>query len=212
VPDVVDWLDDARISYDTVAESYAEYVRDALAGAPFVSAALGVFADSVRGQGLVADIGCGPGHVTAHLRKLGVDAFGLDLSAAMIDVARRQHPESAFAVGTMTALGIADESLAGLLAFWSLIHIPDEAILGVLTEFRRVLRSGALVLLGFHLGDRSRLKTEGYGGHPMNVYVHRRPAERMVGWLEDAGFVVTSQLLLDLDTSYPGAMVLARRD
>jgi hypothetical protein len=28
----------------------------------------------------VADVGCGPGHVTAHLRGLGVDAFGIDLS------------------------------------------------------------------------------------------------------------------------------------
>jgi SAM-dependent methyltransferase len=207
----VDWLDDARTSYDTVAESYAEYVRDALAGAPLVSAALGIFAESVRGEGPVADIGCGPGHVTGHLRALGVDAFGVDVSAAMIDVARREHPGSAFAVGSMTALGVADESLAGLLAFWSLIHIPDDAIPGVLAEFRRVLRSGAQVLIGFHLGDRSRLKTEGYGGHPMNVYVHRRPAERMTGWLEDAGFVVTSQLLMDLDTSHPGATLFARR-
>ena len=208
---MLDWLDDARTSYDTVAESYAEYVRDALAGAPLVSAGLGVFADSVRGAGPVGDIGCGPGHVTAHLRTLGVDAFGVDLSAAMIDVARRQHPGSTFAIGSMTALGVADESLAGLLAFWSLIHIPDGAIPGVLAEFRRVLRSGAPLLLGFHLGDRSRLKTEGYGGHPMNVYVHRRPAERMAGWLEDAGFVVTSQLLMDLDCSHPGAMLFARR-
>ena len=208
----MDWLDDARTSYDTVAESYADLTRDALAGVPFLRAALGIFADSVRGEGPVADVGCGPGHVTAHLRTLGVDAFGIDLSAAMIDVARREHPASAFAVGSMTALGLAGESLAGLLAFWSLIHIPDDAIPGVLAEFRRVLRSGAPVLLGFHLGDRSRLKTGGYGGHPMNVYVHRRPAERMAGWLEDAGFVVTSQLLLDLDTAYPGAMLFARRD
>jgi hypothetical protein len=140
-----------------------------------------------------------------------VDAFGVDLSSAMIDVARRQHPGSTFSIGSMTALGVADESLAGLLAFWSLIHIPDDAIPGVLAEFRRVLRSGAPVLLGFHLGDRSRLKTEGYGGHPMNVYVHRRPAERMAGWLEDAGFVVTSQLQMDLDSSHPGAMLFARR-
>ncbi len=209
---MVDWIDDARTSYDAVAESYAEYVRDALAGAPLVSAALGVFAGSVRGAGRVGDIGCGPGHVTAHLRTLGVDAFGVDLSAAMIDVARREHPGSAFAIGSMAALGVADESLAGLLAFWSLIHVPDDAIPGVLAEFRRVLRSGAPALLGFHLGDRSRLKTEGYGGHPMNVYVHRRPAERMAGWLEDAGFVVASHLLMGLDTSHPGAMLFARRE
>lgn len=40
-------------------------------------------------------------------------------------------------------------------------------------HFRRVLRPGAPLLLSFHVGDESRLKTRGYGGHPMNVYVHR---------------------------------------
>jgi SAM-dependent methyltransferase len=65
----------------------------------------------------VSDAGCGPGHVTAHLRKLGLDAFGIDLSPAMIDVARREHPELRFEVGSMTDLELADASVAGLLAF-----------------------------------------------------------------------------------------------
>ena len=49
--------------------------------------------------GPVADVGCGPGHVTAHLNKLGVDAFGIDLSPAMLDLARRDHPGLRFEVG-----------------------------------------------------------------------------------------------------------------
>lgn len=72
----------------------------------------------------VADVGCGPGHVTAHLHKLGVDAFGVDLSPAMIDLARREHPDLRFEVGSMTDLQLADASITALLAFWSLIHVP----------------------------------------------------------------------------------------
>ena len=209
----VDWQRDTRISYDTVAESYADLLRDSLDSEPFLRAALRLFADSVRegGGGPVADMGCGPGHVTAHLHALDLDVFGIDLSPGMIGVARRDHPGLRFALGSMTRLGLADASLGGVLAFWSLVHIPDDAIPGVLAEFRRVLRPGAPLLVGWHLGDRSRLKTQGYGGHPMNVYVHRRPAERMAGWLEDAGFVVTAQLLVDLDAENPGAMLFARR-
>ncbi|HWG28058.1 class I SAM-dependent methyltransferase [Actinospica sp.] len=208
-----DWLEDTRVSYDAVAESYAEQTRDALSGVPFLRAALRLFADSVhdRGGGVVADVGCGPGHVTAHLQTLGVDVVGIDLSPAMIDVARRDHPHLAFTVGSMTRLGVPDGALSGLLAFWSLIHIPDDEIPGVLGEFRRVLRPDAPLLVGFHLGDRSRLKTQGYGGHPMKVYVHRRPAERVAGWLREAGFVVTARMLVDLDTELPGALVFARR-
>jgi hypothetical protein len=59
--------------------------------------------------------------------------------------------------------------VAGLLAFWSLIHIPDETVPAVFGQFRRVLRPGGLLLIGFHVGDGARLKPRGYGRHPMKV-------------------------------------------
>ena len=206
------WLADTRTSYDTVAVSYADQLRDALAGEPYPRAALALFADMVHavGGGPVADVGCGPGHVTAHLHELGVDAFGIDLSPVMIDVARRDHPHLRFEVGSMTDLDLADASVAGLLAFWSLIHVPDDAIPTVFGQFRRALRPGGPLLLGFHVGDGSRLKTQGYGGHPMKVHVHRRQPGQVAAWLRDAGFTVEAQMLLDLDKDVPGAVLFAR--
>lgn len=207
------WLADTRTSYDTVAVSYADQLRNALAGKPYLRATLTSFAEMVRaaGGGPVADVGCGPGHVTAHLRALGVDAFGIDLSPAMIDVARRDHPGLRFDVSSMTDLELADASVAGLLAWWSLIHVPDGEVPTVFKHFRRVLRPSGLLLLGFHVGDESRLKTHGYGGHPMKVHVHRRPPARVRAWLRDAGFAVEAQTLLDPDESVPGAVLFARR-
>jgi SAM-dependent methyltransferase len=207
------WLADTRASYDTVAESYADVVRDSLAGEPYLRAALALFADLVHaaGGGPVADVGCGPGQVTAHLQQLGVDAFGIDLSPAMIDLARREHPDLRFEVGSMTDLPLADASVAALLAFWSVIHVPDHEVRTVLGHFRRVLRPRGPLLLGFHVGDGSRLKTQGYGGHPMKVHVHRRQPDQVATWLRDAGFTVKAQLLLDLDQSVPGAVLLAHR-
>jgi SAM-dependent methyltransferase len=205
-----DWLADTRTSYDTVAESYAGQLRDALAREPYLRAALTLFAGQV-GPGRVADIGCGPGHVTAYLHELGVDAFGIDLSPAMVDIARRDHPGIRFEVGSMTDLDLPDASVAGLLAFWSLVHVPDAAVPAVFDGFRRVLRPGAPLLVGFHAGEGSRLKTEGYGGHPMRVHVHRRRPERVAGWLRDAGFIIEAQLLLDPDRAAPGAVLFALR-
>lgn len=207
------WLADTRSSYDTVAVSYADQLREAIAGEPYLRAALALFADMVHaaGGGPVADVGCGPGHVTAHLRELGVDAFGIDLSPGMIDVARSDHPGLRFEVGTMTDLPLADASVTALLAFWSLIHVPDDEIPAVLGHFRRVVRPGGPLLLGFHVGDESRLKTQGYGGHPMHVHVHRRQPARLTDWLREAGFTVEAQWLLDLDGSRPSAVLFARR-
>lgn len=207
------WITDTRTSYDTVAVSYADQLRDALADEPYLRGSLALFAEMVHaaGGGPVADVGCGPGHVTAHLRTLGADAFGIDLSPAMVDVARRDHPGLRFEVGSMTDLDLADASVAGLLAFWSLIHVPDDAVSTVFGHFRRALRPGGLLLLGFHVGNQSRLKTQGYGGHPMKVHVHRRQPDQVAAWLRDAGFTVEAQLLLDLDESVPGAALFARR-
>jgi SAM-dependent methyltransferase len=207
------WLADTRTSYDTVAASYAEYVREAFAGAPYVRAALALFTDLVRGgnDGPVADVGCGTGLITAYLRDLGVDAFGVDLSPGMIEVARRDHPGLRFEVGSMTGLDLADASVAGLLAWFSLIHVPDEAVPAVLAHFRWVLRPGAPLLLGFHAGAGSYLKTQGYGGHPMRVYIHRREPARVAAWLLDAGFTVEARMLLDPDQGSPAAFLFARR-
>ncbi|QLQ35442.1 class I SAM-dependent DNA methyltransferase [Micromonospora robiginosa] len=211
--DESDWLADTRTSYDTVAADYADLLRDALAEEPFQRGILALFAElaRARGSGPIADVGCGPGRLTGHLHRLGLDAFGVDLSPAMIEVARRDHPGLRFEVGTMTCLDLADESLTGLLAWFSLIHVPDAEVPTVLAEFHRVLRPGGVVLLGFHAGDGSRLKTEGYGGHPMRVYVHRRPPERVAGWLAAAGFTVEAEMAHHPAPGVEGGFVFAHR-
>ncbi|MFI2713576.1 class I SAM-dependent methyltransferase [Micromonospora sp. NPDC018662] len=211
--EVPDWLADTRTSYDTVAVSYADLLRDALAEEPFQRGVLALFTELVRarGSGPVADVGCGPGRITGHLNRLGLDAFGIDLSPGMIEVARRDHPGLRFEVGSMTGLDLADECLAGLLAWFSLIHVPDDEVPTVLDEFRRVLRPGGVVLLGFHAGDGSRLKTEGYGGLPMRVHVHRRPSARVAAWLDAAGFTVDAELTHHSAPGVEGGFVVAHR-
>ncbi|MEU1395026.1 class I SAM-dependent methyltransferase [Micromonospora zamorensis] len=207
------WLDDTRTSYDTVAVSYADLLRDALAGEPFQRGILALFAELVRaqGNGPVADVGCGPGSITAYLQGIGLDAFGVDLSPAMIDVARRDHPGLRFEVGSMTGLELADGSLTGLLAWFSLIHVPDDEVPTVIAEFFRVLRPGGALLLGFFAGEGSKLKTEGYGGHPMNVYVHRRSPARVATWLDAAGFTVEAEMLHRPAPNVEGGFVFAHR-
>lgn len=212
-PSTSGWLEDTRSSYDTVAASYADLTRHLLDETPEERAVLALFADLVRlqGGGTVADVGCGTGRITAHLRQLGVDAFGIDLSPGMIKVARREHPGLRFDLGSMTDLALADASTAGLVAWYSLIHVPDEEASGVFAHFRRVLRPGGPLLLGFHVGDESQLKTQGYGGHPMKVFVHRRRHEQMITWLDDAGFTVEACRTLTSAESKLGGIILARR-
>ena len=135
-------------AYDAVAVRYAEFVRDIWDGDPLDRAAWAAFADSARGRGPVADLGCGPGHLTAHLRDLGLDAFGVDVSPAMIELARAAEPSLRFEVGSMAALDLPDSSLAGILSWYSMIHTPPSEVPGYFAEFIRTLAPGGHVLLG----------------------------------------------------------------
>jgi SAM-dependent methyltransferase len=202
---VTTYLDDIRVSYDTVAVDYARIVDS---GFPEELPILTNFASLVGAGGQVLDVGCGPGRVTALLRSLGLDAFGVDLSPGMIEVARRDHPELRFEVGSMTALDLPDGELGGIVSWWSVIHLPSEALAEAFAEFHRVLAPGGRLLVGFHVGTESTHKTSGYGGHPMSVYVHRRTPEQVSAVAADAGFVLHTTIGLDLDGNRPSACLL----
>ena len=202
------WLADTATSYDTVASSYAEFVSGALEEQPYLKMALTLFASQVDGP--VVDVGCGPGHFTAYLASLGVDASGVDLSPGMIDLARRVHPELRFEVGSMTDLALPDASVAGVLASWSLIHVPDESVPAALGHFHRVLRPDGLLVIGYHVGAGTRLKTQGYGGHPMRVNVHLRQPWWLARRVREAGFTVEAEWLLRPEAEVPSAILFAR--
>ncbi|WP_426563492.1 class I SAM-dependent methyltransferase [Angustibacter sp. McL0619] len=206
------WLSDTRSSYDTDASGYAEKVRGLLSGRPYLRASLALFAELVHGAGggPVADVGCGPGYITGYLHDAGVDVFGIDLSPEMIAIARRDYPELRFEVGTMTDLDLADDSVVGILAFWSVIHVPDHAVPGVFDEFRRVLRPEGLLMVGFHVGDETRHTSQGYTGRSINVDSHHRPPSKVRGWLRDAGFAIEAELVIGPDEQVPGAVIFAR--
>jgi SAM-dependent methyltransferase len=182
-----------RVAYDAFAVEYAAYARHELDLRPVERGLLAAFAEMV-GDATVADLGCGPGRITAHLRDLGVSAFGIDLSPEMIAVARRDHPDLRFEVGTLLDLDVPDASVGGALSWYSIIHTPPELVPRVFAEFHRVLAPGGPLLLGFKAGDqvRSRVGWAEKRGLRLDVW-WLSPA-----WVEDllseAGFVPHARL------------------
>lgn len=213
-PGDADFLRTTRAAYDIVAESYAAKANGGLAGLPLERALLTAFTELAGPVGPILDAGCGTGHVTAYLRSLGTDASGVDLSPAMIAAARRDYPDLRFDLGSMTALDRPDGRLGGVLAMYSVIHIPPSELPGVFAEFHRVVAPGGWVMLGFQFGDGTPRHITEWFGHDISLYQHRHPPELVAETLTDAGFAVQTQAKRQPDginETVPRAYVLAQR-
>ena len=145
--------DPTRDSYDAVAAEYDRQISGELAGKPLDRGLLAAFADLVPRELPVGDLGCGPGHVAHHLAGLGCAVIGIDLSPAMIDIARRRYPQLTFQVGSMLDLPVADGAWGGAVAMYSIIHLDAAERRAACHELARVIRPGGYVLLAFHTSD-----------------------------------------------------------
>ena len=208
------YLAAVRESYDTIAADYAERVPLPAELDPLSRAVLVAFAELVRGAGggPVADVGCGPGQVTAHLARLGLDAFGVDLSPRMVGLARRAYPALRFAQGSMTALEAGNDTLGGILAWYSVHHTPPALLPVVFAEFHRTLAPVGHLLLGDYVGDEHRRPTQAYG-RPVSYESFFLPVERIAELLGGAGLVVTAHVVQEPEGRIPRryACLLARK-
>jgi SAM-dependent methyltransferase len=183
--------EDTRATYDTVARRYADAIADELDGKPFDREFLDRFAVRLIGQGHVVELGAGPGHVAAYLQGRGVDISALDLSEGMVEEARRLFPELQAVVGDMLDLPYANGSLAGVIAFYSIIHFSDEQLEQAFNEMTRVLKTGGYVALAFHIGDET-LRREQWWDMPVVLDARFLPVDLVTRLLEQAGLEVLS--------------------
>jgi SAM-dependent methyltransferase len=185
--------DELRGAYDRVAARYADTFVGELAKKPIDRGLLDAYAELVGGRGRVIEVGCGPGQVGAYLAGRGIDVEGVDLSPAMIAEARARFPALRFRAGDMLALEEADASVAGIVAFYAIVHLQPDEIARAAREWFRVLAPNGLLLMSFHVGDE-RIHLEEFLGERVAIdfVFHDRPAVERD--LEKAGFTVEARL------------------
>ena len=196
-----------RDGYAPVAGAYADELGDELAGKPLDRAVLDAYAEMTRGAGRVVEVGCGPGQVAAYLHGRGVAVEGLDLSPAMIAEARARHPGVTFRVGDMFELPDGDGALAGIVAFYAIVHAPTADLARPVAEMARVLAPRGLAAIAFHAGT-AQVHLDEMFGRPTALDFWFHEPEAVVALLEASGLVLEARL----DRApYPGVEHASRR-
>lgn len=200
-------------AYDILAESYAAALPDDSYEADLDRAMISDFADQVRSTSgrCVVDAGSGAGRLAPVLSARGLDYLGVDLSPVMVRTAGTLHPGHRFVVGALTDLPLPDDSVDGILGWYSIIHTAPDDLSTVIAECGRVLRAGGFLLLGLQAGSGSRKMQKAYG-HDVDLMAHLHDPAAVGHELEAAGFGVEATLVRGprIHETHPQAMLLAR--
>ena len=180
-----------RRAYDTVANDYATYLPDTRAEASLDLAMIDAFIEAV---GTSADVrvlyaGCGTGRMSRYVAARGCRVEGVDLSSNMVAMARRDHGDLVFTVGSLTDLPYPNDQFAGVMLWYSIIHTPPSGQQQIFDEVARVLRPGGHVLVGFQSGEGRRDLSQAYRqfGHEILLERHLYTADQVAAKMLAAG-------------------------
>jgi 2-polyprenyl-3-methyl-5-hydroxy-6-metoxy-1,4-benzoquinol methylase len=127
----------------------------------------------VRAGERVLDVGCGEGRFAAELARRGAEVVGIDVAAEPLRRARERHPQllDLRQVPSAGPWPLGDASFDAVWAGEVIEHVADTA--GWLSELRRVLRSGGVLLLS--TPDHGRLRMLGWALAPRAFAAHFDP-------------------------------------
>jgi len=187
----------ARAAYDAGAAAYADQVGTTMSDQFerwLDRAFLDEFAQRMTGtSGVVVDVGCGTGRVTALLGERGIDVVGLDVSAGMLAEARSAHPRLRFGQAVLDHLPLHDGSAVGVAAWYSIIHTPPDGLAAVFAELARVLAADGHLLVGFQSGDGEAVVRENPFEQDFGLATYRHEPALVVDHLTSNGFLVDAR-------------------
>jgi len=199
--------DETEKIYDAVAREYAQAFHAEHERKPKDREILRRFSSEIGSREPVWDLGCGPGQVARYLKDLAVHVSGLDLSVRMLEEARAAHPDIHFRRGNILDLEFADDSLAGAVAFYAMVHFTKEQVKHAFCEIFRVLQPDGIFLFTFHIGSET-IHLDEFLGKRIDIDFRFFPTDFMIGCLRNRGFEKIEIIERD---PYPGVEFQSRR-
>lgn len=129
--------------YDAIAREYQAY-RDTFDNLEVLQE----YADYLPKNARILDAGCGVGVPFARLLvRGGFEVVGVDFSSSMLKIARKNVPEVILIKEDLTELSFRENSFDGLVALYSIIHVPREMHASLYQSFHRILKPDGVMLI-----------------------------------------------------------------
>lgn len=186
--------------YDQFADAYAAANSDGFFNAWYEKPAMLRLLGDVAGRRIL-DAGCGSGPTSVALTQRGAEVCGLDVSTAMVELARRALPEIDLRVHDLAEpLPWDDAAFDAVVASLVLHYLPDWS--GPLREFRRVLIPGGRLLVSVnhpgafplvhadldYFGITAYTEDYDFAGTTVDLTFFHRPLSVMAQSFAEAGF------------------------
>jgi SAM-dependent methyltransferase len=182
--------------YNRTAKEYAEKFLSELDGKPFDRNILNRFCEMLPEGSLIYDFGCGSGQTTKYIHdKNRHKIIGIDFSENAIRLAKQNFSEIEFIVDDMLNSKMASGSTDGILAFYAVVHFTYIEIEQVLKEWLRLLKSDAISLFSFHVGEEIIETADFLGVSGANATWRFLDTDRVLEIAERVGFKVEEAVI-----------------
>lgn len=176
-----------ELAYNTIAEEWTVAFANEHDNKPQDKEVLHRFAQEIGDKIPVWDFGCGSGNTTKYLQDLGVLISGLDLSEKIIEQAKSVFPDIHFQKGNILDPEFRSNSIAGIVAFYAIVHFSKGEVKKAFQEIYRILQPDGLFLFTYHIGDKT-IHLDEFLGKKVDIDFMFFTNEFILDCLKETGF------------------------
>lgn len=171
-------------AYDSSPQKYMEKTKD-MVDYPKIEK----FLQQIPFGGLILDAGCAFGRDAKVFASKGYKVIGIDLSAKLLEKARKLSPEIEFIQMDLRKLNFPDNTFDGVWCSASLLHLNTDDLKISLKEIFRVLKKGGVLYCSFKKGEESKEVLENFSSDQSRFYTFMTK-EKLKQVLAEAGLNV----------------------
>jgi ubiquinone/menaquinone biosynthesis C-methylase UbiE len=176
--------------YEAKAEEYAKIIP----GIEAIKKEADFFIKNLKGKKIL-DVGCGPGRDTKYFTEQGLDVTAIDLTKALLEIAKKQAPKAQFHLMDMRKLKFPDNSFDGLWVNASLLHIPKKEAKQTVIGFKRILKPGGIIFIAVREGVEEKFSFD----KGLKRFYANYTKEELENLIKTAGFEIINTTLVKKD-------------